>query len=154
MAVTSALFVAVAAFALTPMVVAPVALASSAPKALPSSARSAEVGLSATNVPGSHSIDSISIDSTDRVVRALIVQYRPGVSPRLADGSLRGAHRVTGPLAATLRLGSGLGLNMWRVDFTRPVPVVQARRVAQQLESDPSIVSAEPDTPVAAFRAS
>lgn len=83
-----------------------------------------------------------------RTVRALIVQYRPGVSPRTGDGSVRGASRVTGPLRTALRLGPGLGLNMWRVDFTSPVTLADGRRVARQLAGHPSVVFAEVDTPV------
>ena len=94
----------------------------------------------------------VGVTNTERKVRALIVQYRPGVSPRTADGAPRGVRRVTGPLRATLRLGSGLGLNMWRVDFTSPVTLADARRVARQMAADPGVAFAEPDSPVAAAR--
>ena len=103
--------------------------------------------------PGPAAADHPALGAqAERTVRALIVQYRPGVAPRTADGAPCGASRVTGPLRTSLRLGSGLGLNMWRVDFTTPVTLAEATRVARQLASHPSVVFAEPDSAVGVAR--
>lgn len=86
----------------------------------------------------------------DVTVRSLIVQYAPGRVPTDTVPIL-GSSKVSADLRRSLRLGSALGNNMWRVDFVDPVPRSVATRVARQLEQHRFIVFATIDEPVGAF---
>lgn len=89
------------------------------------------------------------LGSTDRV-KSLIVQYAPGRVPS-DTVPLLGSSKVTGDARQNLRLGSALGNDMWRVDFTTPVTRVVATRVARQLADHRFILFAEIDEQVGAF---
>jgi hypothetical protein len=86
-----------------------------------------------------------SASSTRDEVSSLIVRVKRGRSITV-NGEVRGAQRVTGPVRASLQVGSNLGLRMYRIDFTQPVSERVAKRVSTQLMRDPGIEFAEPDS--------
>ena len=85
-------------------------------------------------------------------VSSLIVQYAPGIDAGKVRGPVRGADRVTPSVRASLRVGPALGLNMWRVDFDRPVSMRVALRTCRQLAAHRDILAAEPDMSVSTAR--
>ena len=85
-----------------------------------------------------------AIPANNEQISSLIVRYKAGVSPTV-NGAVRGANVVTGGLGSGMTLGRNLGLRMYRVDFARPVSLVDAQRAAAQLSRAPGVEFAEVD---------
>ena len=85
-----------------------------------------------------------AIPANNEQISSLIVRYKAGVSPTV-NGAVRGANVVTGGLGTGMTLGRNLGLRMYRVDFARPVSLIDAQRAAAQLSRAPGVKFAEVD---------
>lgn len=85
--------------------------------------------------------------SQDAVVSQLIVKYKSGVAPTEAPGVATGDRSVSG---VDLEPGRAMSMGLRTVELSEPLSLSEAAESAADLASDPRVVHAEPDLPVAA----
>jgi hypothetical protein len=82
--------------------------------------------------------------SQTKMVESLIVRYGKGVKPR-SKVPITGTEYVTSVKRSALSLGKLLGFRMYQVDFSTPISLSVARRVAAQMTKSSRVEFAEPN---------
>ncbi len=94
--------------------------------------------------PVDTNISQTKIISQTKMVESLIVRYEKGVKPR-SKVPITGTEHVTSVKRSALSLGNLLGFRMYQVDFSTPVSLAVARRVAAQMTKSTRVEFAEPN---------